>query len=41
MFLLIEYVIILLRRILITLSLSVLIMHLHRLNVRDPGIKYG
>lgn len=40
MFLLIEYVIILLRRILITLSLSVLITHLHGLSVRDLGIKY-
>lgn len=41
MLLLIEYGIILLRRILIILSLNVLITHLHGLNVCDPGIKYG
>lgn len=41
MLLLIEYGIILLRRILITLSLNVLITHLHGLNFCDPEIKYG
>lgn len=41
MFLLIGCVIILFRRILITLNLSVLVTHLHRLNIHDPGIKYA
>lgn len=36
MFLLIEYVIILRRRVLIILRLNVLIMHLHGLNIYDP-----